>query len=573
MIERWAESLTTLSERGLAVETGRHVSHRHPETLTHDRQEGAVPYIDRPHVRPNRLCWPQSEAQIKNYYNHGNDPNPIEVLEPGWYVAVNRFAPNEDDSRIRVCMIGPNVITNGFIGSNQTNIIRRDRNATRTTGRVETSEAGRNQTRAGNDQNGLEQETAEGLAAWINTAVANRIMTMRLGSTQVNALDLERLPVPTIAQLEDLRKEQAAGYHEATDARLVLEAMQETEQRAARTTEAMRRVRHRIKHELSGRTDLREDTTTLALIAVAHLSENAEIETPITKLTRQVITYIEQRHGRRLTEETRWHLEKKGVALDAFAQTSRQRRDQQQVDRDPEADHDSREVSRGGGAPRTKAGRHGMSSLNRIMLLGELPRDAEEGTGTDGRPELQVSVITKRRWTSRQGEDRESTEWHDIRYSFQVGEPTPAELFPYLIQGKQVHVEGSIATRTTPSAKTARRTVINANKIRLITGSQTQVDHGQPGRLSTLTGPPGRAMEPPPRREDNQDDRNAAGERLPARAPRSLQRTGRTSPEDDRTIRTCPHGDQPNRRQHGLGLHAPGRPRRTNRVGERDRVQ
>ena len=181
MIERWAESLTTLSERGLAVETGRHVSHRHPETLTHDRPEGAVPYIDRPHVRPNRLCWPQSEAQIKNYYNHGNDPNPIEVLEPGWYVAVNRFAPNEDDSRIRVCMIGPNVITNGFIGSNQTNIIRRDRNATRTTGRVETSEAGRNQTRAGNDQNGLEQETAEGLAAWINTAVANQIMTCGSG--------------------------------------------------------------------------------------------------------------------------------------------------------------------------------------------------------------------------------------------------------------------------------------------------------------------------------------------------------------------------------------------------------
>ena len=255
-------------------------------------------------------------------------------------------------------------------------------------------------------------------------------------------------------------------------ARLVLEAMQETEQRAARTTEAMRRVGHRIKHELSGRTDLREDTTTLALIAVAHLSENAEIETPITKLTRQVITYIEQRHGRRLTEETRWHLEKKGVALDAFAQTSRQRRDQQQVDRDPEADHDSREVSRGGGAPRTKAGRHGMSSLNRIMLLGELPRDAEEGTGTDGRPELQVSVITKRRWTSRQGEDRESTEWHDIRYSFQVGEPTPAELFPYLIQGKQVHVEGF--NRNSNDAERENRPPDGDQR------EQDPTDHGQP---------------------------------------------------------------------------------------------
>ena len=113
-----------------------------------------------------------------------------------------------------------------------------------------------------------------------------------------------------------------------------------------------------------------------------------------------------------------------------------------------------------------------MSSVNRIMLLGQLPRDAEEGTGTDGRPELQVSVITRRRWTSRQGEERESTEWHDIRYSSRDGEPTPAELFPYLIQGKHVHVEGSIATRTTPGAKTSRRTVIDATRIRLSTGSQ-----------------------------------------------------------------------------------------------------
>ena len=42
---------------------------------------------------------------------------------------------------------------------------------------------------------------------------------------------------------------------------------------------------------------------TLPLIAVAQLSEYGEIRTRITKLTSQVITYIEQRHGRRLTEE------------------------------------------------------------------------------------------------------------------------------------------------------------------------------------------------------------------------------------------------------------------------------
>ena len=311
IIARWAEDLPTLSDRGLAVETGQHVSHRHPGTLSHDWQEGAVPFIDRPHVRPDRLRWPQGKARVKNYYNAGNDPNPLSPLDPGWYVAVNRFAPNEEDPRIRACVINPKLIPSGFIGSNQTNIIRRERSRTRATECAEGRTKSSHQTRSWNDRDGLERETAEGLAAWINTAVANQIMGMQLGSTQVNALDLERLPVPTTPQLEDLRTEHAAEHHEATDASRILESMQEAERRAARTTEAMRRVRYRIKHELRATPDLREETTTLALIAVAQLAEDEEIGAAITDLSTEVITHIEQHHGRRLTEETREHLEKK----------------------------------------------------------------------------------------------------------------------------------------------------------------------------------------------------------------------------------------------------------------------
>ena len=79
-----------------------------------------------------------------------------------------------------------------------------------------------------------------------------------------------------------------------------------TEQRAARTSEAMRRLRRRLKHELGA-----GDTTTLALITVAPLSRYGEIRTPVSELSNQVIAYIDRLHGRRLTEETRWHLEKK----------------------------------------------------------------------------------------------------------------------------------------------------------------------------------------------------------------------------------------------------------------------
>ena len=222
MIDRWGERLPTLGELGLTVETGRQVAHRHPETLRHDGRDGAVPYIDRPHVRPNALTWPRGQVNFKNYYDPGNDPNPVTPMSQGWYVAVNRFAPNEDNPRIRACVISPHVIDSDFIGSNQTNIIRRDLTAipaTENNEREHLADARGRGTRNGMDQSSLDQETAEALAAWINTAVANQMMALRLGSTQVNAVDLERLPIPTTRQLEDLRRRTAAGHHEATEAR------------------------------------------------------------------------------------------------------------------------------------------------------------------------------------------------------------------------------------------------------------------------------------------------------------------------------------------------------------------
>ena len=58
-----------------------------------------------------------------------------------------------------------------------------------------------------------------------------------------------------------------------------------------------------------------------------------------------------------------------------------------------------------------------MSSVNKVMLVGRLTNDADEQRSADGEAELHISVMTTRRWMSRQGERRESTEWHDIRYS------------------------------------------------------------------------------------------------------------------------------------------------------------
>ena len=80
-------------------------------------------------MQPGSLRWPTERAHYKNFYDVEGDPKPLEITGPGWYVAVNRFAPNEDQPRIRACVITPTESEDGFIGSNQTS-----ETATTTTG-------------------------------------------------------------------------------------------------------------------------------------------------------------------------------------------------------------------------------------------------------------------------------------------------------------------------------------------------------------------------------------------------------------------------------------------------------
>ena len=83
MIERWAERLPALHGLDLCVETGRHVAHRHPNTLTIDSQENGIPYIDRRHIQPNKLAWPHELSRVKNRYDPTEDAKPLEITEPG----------------------------------------------------------------------------------------------------------------------------------------------------------------------------------------------------------------------------------------------------------------------------------------------------------------------------------------------------------------------------------------------------------------------------------------------------------------------------------------------------------
>jgi single-strand DNA-binding protein len=84
-----------------------------------------------------------------------------------------------------------------------------------------------------------------------------------------------------------------------------------------------------------------------------------------------------------------------------------------------------------------------MGSVNKVLLVGNLGRDAEVRYTPGGAPVASFSIATTENWTSKDGEKHEQTEWHRIVLWGKQAET----LQPYLTKGKQIFVEGRLQTR------------------------------------------------------------------------------------------------------------------------------
>ena len=82
-------------------------------------------------------------------------------------------------------------------------------------------------------------------------------------------------------------------------------------------------------------------------------------------------------------------------------------------------------------------------SVNKVILLGHLGRDAETKFTPGGAAVTKFSVATNRRWKDQQsGEWKEETDWTNIVLW------RSENLTAYLTKGKQVYVEGRIQSRS-----------------------------------------------------------------------------------------------------------------------------
>jgi single-strand DNA-binding protein len=82
-------------------------------------------------------------------------------------------------------------------------------------------------------------------------------------------------------------------------------------------------------------------------------------------------------------------------------------------------------------------------SVNKVILLGNLGKDAETRFTPGGAARTTFSIATSRRWKDQQtGEWKEETDWHNVVLWRQEN------LSTYLTKGKQVYVEGRLRTRS-----------------------------------------------------------------------------------------------------------------------------
>jgi single-strand DNA-binding protein len=84
-----------------------------------------------------------------------------------------------------------------------------------------------------------------------------------------------------------------------------------------------------------------------------------------------------------------------------------------------------------------------MGSVNKVILVGNLGRDAELRYTPGGAAVATLSLATAEVYKDKEGQNQEKTEWHRIV----VWGKTAESLTEYLTKGKQIYVEGRLQTR------------------------------------------------------------------------------------------------------------------------------
>jgi single-strand DNA-binding protein len=125
-------------------------------------------------------------------------------------------------------------------------------------------------------------------------------------------------------------------------------------------------------------------------------------------------------------------------------------------------------------------------SVNKVILVGNLGRDAETKFTPGGAARTLFSVATSRRWKDQQtGEWKEETDWHNVVLWRQEN------LANYLTKGKQVYVEGRLLTRSyeDKDGKKVYTTEVVAEDVLLLGGRGDAPQDREESHAQTVSAP------------------------------------------------------------------------------------
>jgi len=133
-----------------------------------------------------------------------------------------------------------------------------------------------------------------------------------------------------------------------------------------------------------------------------------------------------------------------------------------------------------------------MSGVNKVILVGNLGANPEMRFTQGGQAVANLRIATTEKWTDRNGQKQEATEWHRV-----VVWGKQAEIVgQYLTKGRQVFVEGRIRTRQWQDQSGQKRytTEITAQNVQML-GSRGGAGGERPGGDDMgATVPPDDAM-------------------------------------------------------------------------------
>jgi single-strand DNA-binding protein len=119
-----------------------------------------------------------------------------------------------------------------------------------------------------------------------------------------------------------------------------------------------------------------------------------------------------------------------------------------------------------------------MGSVNKVILVGNLGRDAELRYTPGGAAVATLNMATTEVWNDKAGQKQEKTEWHRIVLWGKSAE----SLAEYLTKGKQIYIEGRLQTRQWDDKDGNKRytTEIRGDRVVLLGGG------GGGGRSSSI---------------------------------------------------------------------------------------